>query len=87
MAKLVDQFSTLEDFRTTFNEVSTDVGDVGGLRTTSTNTLVDAVNSIEDKSFFFQEFVFIATSGQQVFSGADSFGNTLEFKKTLNDLI
>jgi len=81
MAKLVDQFSTLEDFRTTFNEVSTDVGDVGGLRTTSTNTLVDAVNSIEDKSFFFQEFVFIATSGQQVFSGADSFGNTLEFKK------
>ena len=81
MAKLVDQFSTLEDFRKTFNEVSTDVGDVGGLRTTSTNTLVDAVNSIEDKSFFFQEFVFIATSGQQVFSGADSFGNTLEFKK------
>lgn len=81
MAKLVDQFSTLEDFRTTFNEVSTDVGDVSGLRTTSTNTLVDAVNSIEDKSFFFQEFVFIATSGQQVFSGADSFGNTLEFKK------
>ena len=81
MAKLVDQFSTLEDFRTTFNEVSTNVGDVGGLRTTSSNTLVDAVNSIEDKSFFFQEFVFIATSGQQVFSGADSFGNTLEFKK------
>ena len=81
MAKLVDQFSTLEDFRTTFNEVSTNVGDVSGLRTTSSNTLVDAVNSIEDKSFFFQEFVFIATSGQQVFSGADSFGNTLEFKK------
>lgn len=81
MAKLVDQFSTLEDFRTTFNEVSTDVGDVSGLRTTSSNTLVDAVNSIEDKSFFFQEFVFIATSGQQVFSGTDSFGNTLEFKK------
>ena len=81
MAKLVDQFSTLEDFRTTFNEVSTNVGDVSGLRTTSSNTLVDAVNSIEDKSFFFQEFVFIATSGQQVFSGTDSFGNTLEFKK------
>lgn len=81
MAKQVDQFSTLEDFRKTFNEVSTDVGDVSGLRTTSTNTIVDAVNSIEDKSFFFQEFVFIATSGQQVFSGTDSFGNTLEFKK------
>ena len=81
MAKQVDQFSTLEDFRNTFNEVSTDVGDVSGLRTTKTNTIVDAVNSIEDKSFFFQEFVYIATSGQQVFSGADSFGNTLEFKK------
>jgi hypothetical protein len=81
MAKQVDQFSTLEDFRKTFNEVSTDVGDIGGLRTTSQGTIVDAVNSIEDKSFFFQEFIFIATSGQTTFSGTDSFGNTLEFKK------
>jgi hypothetical protein len=81
MAKLVDQFSTLENFRTTFNEVSTNVGDIRGLRTTDQHTLVDAVNSIEDKSFFFQEFVFIATAGQQVFSGADSYGNILEFKR------
>lgn len=81
MAKQVDQFSTLEDFRKTFNEVSIDVGDIGGLRTTSQGNIVDAVNSIEDKSFFFQEFIFIATSGQTTFSGTDSFGNTLEFKK------
>jgi len=81
MAKQVDQFSTLENFRTTFNEVSTNVGDITGLRTTSQGTIVDAVNSIEDKSFFFQEFIFIATAGQTTFSGTDSFGNTLEFKK------
>ena len=81
MAKLVDQFSTLENFRKTFNEVSIDVGDIRGLRTTSQGNIVDAVNSIEDKSFFFQEFIFIATSGQTTFSGTDSFGNTLEFKK------
>ncbi len=81
MAKQVDQFSTLENFRETFNQVSTDVGDVSGLRTTSQGTLVDAVNSIEDKSFFFQEFIFIATSGQQVFSGLDINGNELEYKK------
>lgn len=80
MAKTVNQFSTIEDFRKKYNELAIDVGDKSGLRTTNSSTLVDAVNSLEDKSFFFQEFVYIATSGQSTFTGDDSFGNSLEFR-------
>ena len=80
MAKTVNQFSTIEDFRQKYNELAIDVGDKSGLRTTNSSTLVDAVNSLEDKSFFFQEFVYVATAGQTVFSGDDSFGNSLEFR-------
>ena len=60
MAKTVDQFSTLEDFRQKYNELAIDVGDKSGLRTTATGTIVDSLNSLEDKSFFFQEFVFLS---------------------------
>ena len=81
MAKTVDQFSTLEDFRQKYNELAVDVGEKSGLRTTSTGTLVDALNSLEDKSFFFQEFVFQATASQTTFTGADTFGNTLLMRK------
>ena len=80
MAKTVDQFSTIEDFRQKYNELAIDVGDKSGLRTTSSATVIDALNSLEDKSFFFQEFVYVATAGQTVFSGDDSFGNSLEFR-------
>jgi len=80
MAKTVNQFSTIEDFRKKYNELAIDVGDKSGLRTTNSSTLVDAVNSLEDKSFFFQEFVYIATAGQTVFTGDDSFNNSLEFR-------
>ena len=71
MAKQVDQYSTIETFRQVFNEVSSDMGDTSGLRTESQETLVDAVNSIEDKAFFFQEYRFVATAGQTTFSGND----------------
>jgi len=81
MAKLVDQFSTLENFRTIFNDVSANVGDKSGLRTEKQETLVDAINSVEDKSFFFQEFVYTATAGQTLFSGVDIYGNELEVKQ------
>ena len=77
MAKTVDQFSTLEDFRQKYNELAIDVGDKSGLRTTSSATVIDALNSLEDKSFFFQEFVYTATGSQTVFTGADTFDNTL----------
>jgi len=80
MAKQVDQFSTIETFRQVFNEVSTDVGDISGLRTEKQETLVDAVNSVEDKAFFFQEYRFVATAGQTTFSGDDVAGHELEFK-------
>ncbi len=81
MAKTVDQFSTLEDFRKKYNELAVDVGDKTGLRTTSTATVVDALNSLEDKSFFFQEFVYTATAAQTTFTGADTAGNTLKLRK------
>ena len=64
MAKTVDTFSTIEDFRVKYNELATDVGDKSGLRTQQTGTIIDAVNSIEDKSFFFQEFIYNVTSSQ-----------------------
>ena len=64
MAKTVDQFGTIEDFRTRYNELAIDVGDKSGLRTTDSSTLVDALNSLEDKSFFFQEFVYTASASQ-----------------------
>ena len=81
MAKTVDQFSTIEDFRKRYNELAVEVGDKTGLRTTATGTLVDAVNSLEDKSFYFQEFVYTATASQTTFTGADASGNTLKLRK------
>jgi hypothetical protein len=81
MAKTVDQFGTIEDFRKKYNELAVDVGDKSGLRTTDSSTIVDALNSLEDKSFFFQEFVYTATASQTVFGGADTQGNTLKVRK------
>ena len=81
MAKTVDTFSTIEDFRVKYNELATDVGDKSGLRTQQTGTIIDAVNSIEDKSFFFQEFIYNVTSSQTVFNGDDAFDNSLLFRR------
>ena len=81
MAKTVDQFSTIEDFRTTFNDLSNDVGDKSGLRTDQTGDLVDAINSVEDKVFFFQEYIYTATNGQTVFTGNDIYDNSLLFRQ------
>lgn len=81
MAKTVDTFSTIEDFRVRYNELATDVGDKSGLRTQQTGTIIDAVNSIEDKSFFFQEFIYNVTSTQTVFNGDDAFDNSLSFRR------
>ena len=89
MAKTVDNFSTIEEFRKTYNELAFDVGDISGLRDAlksgNNDTLVDAVNVLEDKQFFFQEFVYAVgtggvTAGQASFSGADAFGNSLIYK-------
>ena len=81
MAKTVDQFSTLENFRTRYNDLANDVGDISGLRTDATGNLIDAINSIEDKTFFYQEFLYTATASQTAFTGNDAFSNDLVFKK------
>ena len=89
MAKTVDNFSTIEDFRKTYNELAFDVGDISGLRDAlkagNNDTIVDAINVLEDKQFFFQEFEFKVgtggvSAGDDSFSGADANGDTLVFK-------
>ena len=85
MAKTIDNFSTIEDFRKTYNELAFDVGEKDGLRDglkLGTNgTLVDALNILEDKRFFLQEYTYIATTNQQSFSGNDNFNVKLLYKK------
>ena len=81
MAKTVDNYSTIEDFRTKYNDLATDVGEASGLRTEKTATIVDAINSVEDKSFFFQEFIYLPTASTTFFTGVDDFSNTLSFRK------
>ena len=85
MAKTVDNFSTIEDFRKTYNELAFDVGEKDGLRDglkLGTNgTLVDALNILEDKKFFIQEYTYIATTNQTTFTGNDNFSVKLLFKK------
>jgi len=81
MAKTVDTYSTIEQFRTKYNELAVDVGDKSGLRTENTETVIDALNSLEDKSFFFQEFIYTSTAGQTVFQGVDDFNNTLRLRQ------
>ena len=85
MAKTVDNFSTIEDFRTTYNELAFDVGEKDGLRDAlklgTNGTLVDALNILEDKKFFLQEYTYIATNNQTTFTGNDNFSVKLLFKK------
>ena len=85
MAKTIDNFATIEDFRKTYNELAYDVGELSGLNDAlklgSNDTLVDAINVLDDKQFFLQEFVFVADAGQVTFSGADAAGNSLIYKK------
>ena len=81
MAKTVNQQDTFETWRSRYNELATSVGDTAGLRTINQTSIVDAVNSIQDLSFFFKEFEFTATAGQATFTGADSVGETLSFRQ------
>ena len=81
MAKTVDSFSTIEDLRLKHNEVALDVGDISGLNTTRRSNLTEAVNSINEREFFFQEFVYTGTTNQVTFEGADTQQNTLTFRK------
>ena len=81
MAKTVNTTDTFETWRSRYNELATDVGDVSGLRTINQTTIVDAVNSIQDLYFYYQEFEFTATASQTTFTGTDNFSNTLKFRQ------
>ena len=85
MAKTVDNFSTIEDFRKTYNELAFDVGEKDGLRDAlklgTNGTVVDALNILEDKKFFLQEYTYIATTNQTTYTGNDNFAVKLLFKK------
>lgn len=85
MAKTVDNFATIEDFRKQYNELAYDVGDTVGLNAAlkggSNDTIVDALNVLDNKQFFLQEYVYVATANQVTFTGNDSFSTTLLFRK------
>ena len=80
MAKTVDNYSTIEEFRQKYNELAVDVGEVQGLRPALGDNLVDAVNAVEDKAFYFGRYRYTATANQQTVTGADGQGNILKYK-------
>jgi hypothetical protein len=82
MARTVDTGSTFEQWRQNYNDLATDVGDPTALTTGSKDSLVNAINYIQDQYFFFQDFDFDGSDGastRTVFSGADNSGNTLQY--------
>ena len=93
MARTVQRNQTLEEFRSAYNSLAGDVGSITGLASSinNQNNLVDAINEIENKTFFFQTFEYIATASQTSFSGADKNSNVLKlrtnrFQVFLNDV-
>tara|TARA_Y100000593_G_scaffold12786_1_gene23681 strand:+ start:18938 stop:20173 length:1236 start_codon:yes stop_codon:yes gene_type:complete len=82
MARTVNRNQTLEEFRTKYNELAADVGSINGLAggISNNNNLVDAINEIENKTFYFQTFEYSASASQTAFTGADGNGNTLKIR-------
>tara|TARA_B100000963_G_scaffold195085_2_gene169804 strand:- start:46863 stop:48161 length:1299 start_codon:yes stop_codon:yes gene_type:complete len=83
MANTINENQTLNEFRGSYNTLVNEVGSLTGLRGSlkSPNTIVDAINVIEDKTFFFQQFEYVATAGQVTFSGPDQNGNVLKYRQ------
>ncbi len=83
MANTINENQTLNEFRGSYNTLVNEVGSLTGLRGSlkSPNTLVDAINVIEDKTFFFQQFEYVATAGQATFSGVDANSNVLKYRQ------
>jgi hypothetical protein len=82
MAKNVSNNQTLEEFRQSYNSLVDEIGGLGTLRTSQKGSMVDAVNSIIDQYFFFQDFEFDGSDGassNRRFSGADNLGVTLKY--------
>ena len=82
MAKNVSNNETLEVLRTSYNDLVDEVGGLGTLRTNQKGSIVDAVNSIVDQYFFFQDFEYDGSDGSssnRTFSGTDNLGETLQY--------
>ena len=82
MANNISNNQTLEEFRLAYNSLVDEVGGIGTLRTSQKGSLVDAVNSIVDQFFFFQDFEYTGsngTSSNRTFSGDDNFSNSLNY--------
>ena len=82
MANQVNAEQTLNEFRNSFNTLNNEVGSITGLRGTlnNPNSLVDAINVLEDKTFFLQTFEYTTTTDQS-YSGADANGNVLKYRQ------
>ena len=82
MAKTVNRNQTLEEFRNTYNNLASDIGSLTGLAGTisNSNTLVDAINEVENKTFFFQTFEYVSTASQTTFTSTDRNGNSLSMR-------
>ena len=82
MANNISNNQTLEEFRLAYNSLVDEVGGIGTLRTSQKGSVVDAVNSIVDQYFFFQDFEYLGsngTSSNRTFSGNDNFSNSLNY--------
>jgi len=82
MAKNVSNNETLEVLRTSYNDLVDEVGGLGTLRTSQKGSIVDAVNSIIDQYFYFQDFEYDGSDGassNKTFSGTDNLGETLQY--------
>ena len=80
MANSISNNQTLEEFRQSYNDLIDEVGGIGSLRTSQKGSVVDAVNSIVDQYFFFQDFEYDGSDGSssnKTFSGDNSSTNAL----------
>ena len=76
MARTVTRNQTLEEFRGNYNQLANDVGTISGLvGTINNNNNVDAINELENKTFFFDNFTFTATASQTVFNSSHEADN------------
>ena len=72
MARTVNRNQTLEEFRSNYNALASDVGTLSGLSGNIANqgTVVDAINELEAKTFYFDSFTFTATASQTTFNSS-----------------
>jgi hypothetical protein len=72
MARTVNRNQTLEEFRSNYNGLAADVGTLSGLSGNISNqgNIVDAINELEAKTFYFDSFTFTATGSQTTFNSS-----------------